>query len=367
MNFLAGLIPTLLVLGVLILIHEWGHFIACRLSKVRVEKFSIGFGPEIFHFQGKETRYVLSLFPFGGFVKPSGESLSEVGPEGLHPYDYLSASVWKRILIVVAGVAMNYLLGFILFTAVFIMGRPIPLAQIGGFVAGYPAEKSGLLEKGDRILSINGHPVTYWEDLMETLSRISDPELELEISRTGQVEKLHVPVRVEEVQDLLGKKHKMSRLGILPDRSVYQVKKLPPAEAVSEAFFTEIHLTALTYQSLFYLVTGRLSLKTVSGPLGIMVMTGNAVKMGFVYLLHLTALLSVSLAVINLLPLPALDGGHFLFLLIEAARGRQVSLKFQERATQVGFALLMLLTVFVLYNDLVNLQIVDRLKHVFVK
>ena len=113
MSFLAGLLPTLLVLGILILVHEWGHFIACRLTKVRVEKFSIGFGPEIIHFQGKETRYAISLFPLGGFVKPSGESISEVEGGVLRPYDFLAASVWKRVVIVTAGVAMNYFLSFL--------------------------------------------------------------------------------------------------------------------------------------------------------------------------------------------------------------------------------------------------------------
>ena len=364
MNFLFDLIPTLVVLGLLILVHEFGHFLACRVSKVRVEKFSIGFGPEILHFQGKETRYAVSLFPFGGFVKPAGESLSEIEGEKPRPGDYLAASVGKRIFIVVAGVLMNYFLSFVLFVVIFLAGRPVPLAQVGGFVEGYPAESSGLL-KGDRITALNGNSVHSWEDLTEALSRITPPTVELGIMRKNEILMIQTAVRVESVKDVFGKVHELPRLGILPDRAAFETERLSFFPAVKEAFLTEWHLTVMTYKALFYLAIGRVSFKTISGPIGIMALTGAAAKMGFVYLLHLTAVLGISLAVINLMPIPALDGGHFAFLLIEAVQRRRVSLQFQERATQVGFALLMLLMVFVLFNDLVNLNVVERVKAAF--
>ena len=364
MNFLLGLFPTLFVLGILILIHEWGHFVACRLCKVRVEKFSIGFGPEIFHFQGKETRYVVSLFPFGGYVKPSGESISEIEGEKPGPGDYLAAPVLKRIFIVTAGVMMNYLLSFVLFVAIFVIGRPIPIAQVGGFVEGYPAEKSGLV-KGDRIRALADTPVDSWEDLTEALGRVTTKEADLKIERANQINHVLVPVRIETLKDVFGKTHDMPRLGILPDHQAFQIERLSFFPALREAFITEYHLTSMTYKALLFLALGRLSLKTISGPIGIMAMTGAAAKMGFVYLLHLTSVLGISLAVINLLPIPALDGGHLLFLLIETVTRRRVSLRIQERATQVGFALLMILMVFVIYNDLINLNILERVKTAF--
>lgn len=364
MSFLIDLIPTLVVLGVLILVHEWGHFIACRLAKVRVEKFSIGFGPEILHFQGKETRYVISLFPFGGYVKPSGETISEIEGDTPRPYDYLAAPVFKRILIVTAGVGMNYLLSFILFVVIFVAGRPVPLPQIGGFVKGYPAEISGLA-KGDLVTALNGRRVNSWVELTEGLNRVAGTKVKLEVLRQGRQRVVPVPVRLERVQDVFGKTHDLARIGILPDPSALQIIKLPIGSALREAFLTELHLTAMTYRALYYLVTGRLSLKTISGPIGIVAMTGDAAKMGPIYVLHLSAVLGISLAVINLLPIPALDGGHLLFLLIEAIQGRRVSLVVQERVNQIGFALLLVLMVFVLYNDLVNLQVIDRLKMVF--
>ena len=363
-NLVTGLLPTILVLGILILIHEFGHFVACRLTGVKVEKFSIGFGPEIFHFQGKETRYVVSLLPFGGFVKPAGEAASVIGAEGPRPGDYLGAPILKRIFIVVAGVGMNYLLSFVLFAAIFLMGRPVPLAQIGGFVSGYPAETSGL-RKGDRILAVNGAQVDSWEGLTGRLGEVTESEVDLDIRRREEALRLRVPVKMEPVQDVFGKTHRLPRMGILPDPEAFRVEKLGPRAAIKEAFLTEFHLTGMTYKAIFFLATGQLSLKTVSGPIGIMTMTGTAAKMGLVYVLHLMAVLGISLAVINLMPIPALDGGHLIFLLIEAVFRRSVSPEIQERATQVGFALLMVLMVFVLYNDLANLQIFGRLKAVF--
>ena len=364
MNFLSDLIPTAVVLGALILIHEFGHFLACRLSKVRVEKFSIGFGPEIFHIQGKETRYAVSLFPLGGFVKPSGESVSELEMGELKPYDYLAAPVYKRIFIVVAGVLMNYLLSFALFVTIFVSGRPTPLAQIGDFVKGYPAESSELV-RGDRVIAVNGEPVKLWNDLTEKLNHVSGNEVGLRVIRGEKELDLRIPVRVETVRDVFGKIHELPRMGILPDPKAFEIEKLSFPDALKEGFLTEVHLTGMTYKAFFFLATGRLSLKTISGPIGIMAMTGSAAKMGMIYLLHLTAVLGISLAVINLLPIPALDGGHLLFLLIEAVRKRRVSLEFQERVTRIGFTFLMILMVLVLCNDLINLQVFGRLKTAF--
>lgn len=364
MNLLFSLIPTAIVLGILILVHEFGHFLACRISGVRVEKFSIGFGPKLVSFKGKETEYVISLFPFGGYVKPSGESVSEVEAGQLRPYDYLAAPVWKRIFIVVAGVLMNYLLSFVLFVAIYMIGRPVPLAQIGDFVKDYPAEASGL-QKGDRVVAIDGAPVKLWAELTEKLNQVTREEVGLRVIRQEKELTVKVPVRLEPMKDVFGKTHTVPRMGILPDQEAFIVEKLSFSVALKEALVTEVNLAVMTYKGLFYLVTGRLSLKTISGPIGIMAMTGTAAKLGIVYLLHLTAILGISLAVINLLPIPALDGGHLVFLLMEAVRGKQVSLKFQERVTQIGFTFLMILMVLVLYNDIINLQVFDRIKAAF--
>lgn len=371
MTFLLSIIPTLIVLGVLILIHELGHFIACRLTRVRVEKFSIGFGPEVLHWQGKETRYSISLFPLGGFVKPAGESVSELEEEAAKPGDYLAAPLWARIVIVVAGVVMNYLLAVVLFSAIFMMGRPVPGTTVGGFVEGYPAAQSGMTV-GDRIVQINGTPVTTWTELTDLLQSTSNEQVSLVIEHTqadGRIQERPVVIspKVEEVKDLFGQTLTMKRLGITPSPEASEYERYGFLPAIQKGFETTIFLTTTTYKAIYYLILGKLSLKTMAGPIGIISMTGSAAKLGLPYLLQLTATLSVSLAVINLLPIPALDGGHLLFLLIEGIRRKRVSLQMQERLTQVGFFLLMFLMVFVIYNDLANLHAFDKLRDWFLK
>ncbi len=369
MDFLISIFPTLLVLGILILIHEFGHFIACRLTKVKVEKFSIGFGPEIFHWQGKETRYTISLLPLGGFVKPQGESVSETDESGPKPGDYLAAPIWARIVIVVAGVAMNYLLAYILFVWIFAMGRPVPGTTIGTFVDGYPAKEAGLVA-GDRIIQAEGQPVRTWNDLTDAIQKGPETGLTILVSRpasSGVPEQLTVTLspRIEKVRDIFGHETEIKRLGIMPNPEANEFEKFGIGESFKKAGETVWTMTALTHKAIFYLVQGKLSIRTMSGPIGIIAMTGTAAKLGLTYVLQLTATLSISLAVINLLPIPALDGGHFLFLLIEAVQRKRVSLEFQERLTQIGFILLMVLMVFIIYNDLVNLNVFEKIKALF--
>lgn len=365
MNFLVSLIPTLFVLGILIIIHEFGHFIVCRLVGVKVEKFSIGFGPEIFRLQGKETQYVISLFPLGGFVKPAGESLSEIqSPSGPRPGDYLAAPLPARIAIVTAGVLMNYVLAYVLFIAVFMIGRPVPGTVIGNFVKGYPAEQSEL-RLGDRIAVVQGEEVRTWFDMLAALDKAPAGPIILGIEREGEVLNVPFTPKAEKVKDIFGKEHEMKRLGIQPHPEAVEFERYGFLEAALHALETEVQLTLMTYKAIFYLLSGKISMKAMSGPIGIIAMTGDAARMGLPYVLHLTATLSVSLAVFNLFPFPALDGGHLLFLLIEGVRRKSVSLEVQERAAQVGFVLLLALMGFIIYNDLVNLNIFDKVKQLF--
>ncbi len=372
MSFLISLIPTLIVLGILILIHEFGHFIACRMTGVRVEKFSIGFGPEVLHWQTKNTRYAISLLPLGGYVKPAGESISEVEGEAPQPGDYLAAPLWARIFIVVAGVIMNYLLAFVLFIAIFMMGRPVPGTTVGGFVEDYPAAESGL-EVGDRIHTVGDTEVQTWGELTTALSEAPDGPLQLMVQKpseeagTVRLTSITVDPKTETVPDLFGEPVKVRRLGITPHPEAALFEKFGFIESVRHAAVMEWQLTWMTHKAIFYLILGKLSPKTLAGPIGIVALTGSAAELGLAYVLQLTATLSVSLAVINLLPIPALDGGHLLFLIIEGIRRKRVSLEVQERASQVGFVLLMGLMVFVIYNDLVNLNFYDQLRSWFSK
>ena len=368
MNFLFSIIPSILILGVLIIIHEYGHFLACRMTGVKVEKFSIGFGPEIFHWQGKETRYVVSLLPLGGYVKPSGESVSELEESGPRSGDYLAAPVGKRIFIVVSGVLMNYLLAFVLFTVLFMTGRPVPGTMIGTFIDGYPAKTSGLAI-GDKFLKVNGEEVNTWPQLTGALEKspAGDSEFLVERKEGDRLSQLtfRIAPKAEEVKDVFGGSFQMKRLGITPHPQANEFERFGFGEAISHAWETEAGMTVVTHKAIFFLLLGKISVKTLTGPIGIISMAGTAARMGLPYILHLAATLSVSLAVLNLLPIPALDGGHFFFLLIEAIRRKPVSLVVQERATQVGFTLLLTLMALVIYNDLVNLNVIGKIQGIF--
>lgn len=369
MNSLISLLPALIVFGILIIVHEFGHFIACRLSKVRVEKFSIGFGPELFHWQSKETRFSISIFPLGGFVTPAGEEASKVSPEGPKPGDFLAAPVLSRIFIVVSGVIMNYVLAFLVFWTVFMIGRPMPGAVVGGFVKGYPAEASRL-KAGDKILTVNGQAVTHWMDILKGFDETSGAVIDLTVERPRgnakpEILKIQIKPKIETMRDPFGKVAEVKRVGITPDPKVFVKERYDILPALKKAWDLEVSYTVLTHKALFYLVTGQLSPKNLMGPLGIIQMSGQAAQAGIVVLLQLLAILSVSLAVINLLPFPALDGGHLVFLLIELITRRRISPVLQERITTGGFILLMALMIFVIYNDAVNLSILDKLKNLF--
>lgn len=366
MSFLMSVIPALIVLGILIIIHELGHFIACRLTGVKVEKFSIGFGPEIFRFKRGETNYVLSLFPLGGFVKPFGESVGELESEKPKPGDYLAAPLLSRIIIVVAGVVMNYFLAFALFAAIFSIGRPVPGTTIGGFVEGYPAKESGLLA-GDQVIQVNAQPVQTWKEMTDLLEASPNGVVSLSVRRQSEDVVIQVAPKIESVQDVFGKQLQLKRLGITPDPKASLFEKYGFIESLKASWETVTFMTVMTHKAIFYLLMGKLSVKAISGPIGIISMTGSAAELGLPYVLQLMATLSISLAVINLLPIPALDGGHLLFLLIEAVTRKAVSLKIQERATQVGFALLLALMVFIIYNDLVNVDAFGKIQNLFTK
>jgi len=361
MHLLLQIIPTIIVLGLLIFIHELGHFIACRMTRVKVEKFSIGFGPEIFAWQGKETKYVISIIPFGGFVKPQGESVEDLGGEVIpREGDYLKASILARIFIVIAGAAMNYILAFVLFSFIFMVGKPTLSNVVGDFVDGYPAKESGL-QKGDEIIAINGAKVANWMEVTEKIMDNEKESIDFEVVRNNTVQRIVISPKVEQGKDIFGDVKRMNRIGIMPSQE-FTYEKYGFLQSFQKGWIVLWDTTRMTYKALWRLITGRLSLKTLSGPIGIVVITGKAAELGIVYVLQLTALISATLAIFNLLPFPALDGGHLLFLTIEAIFRRPVSLKVQEKLTQAGFLLLMVLMVVVMYNDLVNLQFFEKIR-----
>jgi len=351
---LFSIIAFLFVLSVLIVIHEFGHFIAARKQGVKVEKFSFGFGPKLFGIKRGDTEYVISLVPLGGYVKLAGDE--PACAEG-KPWEFLSKSVGQRFSIIFLGPLLNYVLGFLLFWMVFFIGSPTLTNKVGDVLKDYPAHSSDIA-KGDRIISVDGEPTKYWDELTEIIHNKKEGKLVLVIERPVRsgVRTLEIDVtpKRREITDIFGKKRTISLIGIAPADETVDIR-YGFFESFSMAGDRLFKLTRLTYKALLFMVSGKLSFKeSVTGPIGIFVITSKVAEMGFIHLLQLMAILSASLAIFNLLPVPVLDGGHLLFLIIEKIKGKPLSVRFQEIATQVGLALLIALMLFASYSDILR-------------
>ncbi len=342
----------LAILGVLIVVHEFGHFIAARRVGVRVEKFSLGFGPRLLKRKKGETEYSLSLVPLGGFVKLAGDNLEEYKGKS---YEYFSKPPGKRFQIIFAGSFFNYILGFLCFWVIFFTGYPALTTKVGGLLDGFGAKAAGL-RAGDRITAIDGREVVSWEELQGTiLDRKANDTVHLSVLRQQRVFEADVLLKEKQFDDALGQKQKVGLLGIEPDfqDTVY----------VRYGFFKSFYmginktlvLTQLTYKGLWRMVTGKIAVRdSAAGPLGIYFITSKVARQGITALLNFVGIISVSLALFNLLPLPVLDGGHILFLAIEKIRGRTMSVKAERVITQIGLSVIISLFLFITYNDIMR-------------
>lgn len=346
-----SVIAVIIVFSIVILSHELGHFFMAKRMGVRVEVFSIGFGPKIWSFKKGDTQYVISAIPVGGYVKMAGEEPREElkGTE----WEFYSKPICKRFNIVVAGAVVNYILGFVLFCTVFMKGAPVPTSRIGKILEGYPAEKVGLREN-DKIIEIDGKKVKYWEDVLEILHNKKEKDMTmLTVTRDGELLTFTISGKSAEQKDIFGKPVKVTLIGIAPSNEV---------DFVKHGFFKSIkigaqttwRITVLTYRAIWGMLTGALSVKEVSGPIGIFAMTGQVAKMGLVPLLWMSAIISVSLAIFNLLPFPILDGGHILFLGLEKLKGRPIDMKVQEVVQQIALVLLITFMLVVSWNDVLR-------------
>jgi regulator of sigma E protease len=445
------IVAFVVVLGILILIHELGHFLMARLSGVGVERFSIGFGPVLWRIRGRETEYCLSLFPLGGYVKMMGddENPLEGGKGG--PIDATRAfngkPIWVRFLIVFAGPGMNWVLAAAIFALVFaILGRPMtpavvgrvtdgaPAAQaglrpgdrlaavdgqpirhwedllqavydgrgrplsltvegpggsrqvtltpartrvrdlfgderetwdvgarpylpptIGEVVVGYPADEAGL-ERGDQVAALEGKPVMTWDELAEGIQRRPGQPTRLEVKRGSRIFTVTVTPNAVKDRTTDGREAEVGRIGISPVPASEFVRTSPVA-AVRDGAVRAAEVTALTAVGLWKIALGQIDRKNIGGPIQIAVSAGEQARQGLPSLAFFTAVISINLFVLNLLPVPMLDGGHLLFFAFEAVLGRPLSVRKRELMQQVGFVLLMLLMVYAVYNDLERIGI----------
>ena len=333
-------------------IHEAGHLFAAKKIGVRVEAFSLGMGKRLFGAKIGDTDYRVSLIPFGGYCKMAGDEPDEA--EG-REYEFGSKPAGHRFWVLVAGSLSNYIFAFLIFWVVFMIGVPVLSSGVGQILNGYPAQKAGL-KVGDRILSINETKVEYWDDLVETIQKEStiSTALEMIVDRDGKIIAIDVIPEINEVTNIFGQKIRRPMIGIAPQSEILTVS-YGPIEAFYHGGGRLLSLTGMTYKGIWLLVTGGLPVKkSVSGPIGIGFLIGQAAKLGLVPLLVITAHISMALAVFNLLPFPVLDGGHVIFLGFERLRGRPLSIKTQEIITQAALILLIAFALFVSWQDIIK-------------
>lgn len=348
------IIPFIIVLGVLIFFHEFGHFLIAKLFNVKVLKFSLGFGPKLIGKKIGETEYLVSAFPLGGYVKMLGEDDDqEIIPEEVHRSFYKQPVV-NRIAIAAAGPIFNFLLAFLLFCGIYIIaGYPIMTAEVGQVRPDSPADKAGIL-KGDIIEYVEGKKIDKWRDIKKFVEKSPDRGLKMVIRRGDKRISTIVFPEEEIVKDIFGEEIKSALIGIVASGNVKKLT-LGPFKAIEEGGKKTWEMTALTVLTIVKLIQGVVPLKTLGGPIMIGQLTGEIARENLSYLLPFMAIISINLAILNLLPVPVLDGGLIFFFLIEIVIRKPISIKKREIAQKIGFFILILLMAFVFYNDLLRI------------
>ena len=372
MEFIGGLphylISFLVILTVLVFVHELGHFWVARRCGVRVEVFSIGFGPELFGFNDRRgTRWKFSALPLGGYVKMFGHTETVTEPDGRErpmtldeqrvAFHYKTLS--QRAAVVVAGPLANFLFAIVVLAGLFwLHGQPYSPAVVGGVVEGGAAEAAGMMPD-DRILSVNGRAIQRFEDVANIVQLGLDEPLVVVVERGGKQITLSAQPTIIEETDLLGNKHRIGRLGI-SSSAPSEVMRYDPLTAVWQATRQTYELSAGTLKAVWQMVTGTRSSEEIGGVLRIAQMSGEVTQMGFASAVFFAAVLSINLGLINLFPVPMLDGGHLAFYAFEALRGRPLGARAQEWGFRIGLVLVFALFVFATRNDLMSFPAVAR-------
>jgi regulator of sigma E protease len=344
---------VIVLLGVLIFVHELGHFLLAKSLGVGVQKFSLGFGPKLIGRKVGETEYMISLVPLGGYVKLLGESeTDDVLPQD-EKRSFVKQHVLRKIAIVIAGPLFNFLFAILAFAVIFMVGVPSLTTEIGSVQSGSPAEVAGL-HAGDTVVSIDGKDVTRWGDLAEIITKSEGRELVLKLNREGAAQDVRVKPEIIKGKNIFGEDVDGYKIGVGASKNTF-IERQNPVKATWSGIEQTWAITELTLVSVVKMVQGVVSPDSLGGPILIAQMAGANVKKGIMNFVFFMALLSINLAVLNLFPIPVLDGGHLLFFLIELVTGKEVNIKWRERAQQVGFFILVMLMIFVFYNDIMRI------------
>ncbi|MGS4884143.1 RIP metalloprotease RseP [Roseibium sp. MB-4] len=362
------MVPFLFVLTIVVFFHELGHFAVARWCNVKVDAFSVGFGRELFGWYDKRgTRWKVSLIPLGGYVKFAGDENAASVPDREYIASmseeerrtaFIAKPVWQRAAIVAAGPIANFILAVIIFAGIFMAyGKPQLLPVVSTVIEGSAAETAGI-QTGDRILSINDKPLSYFEDLKWTVRHNPDQPLVLGIERDGaELTATVVPVYVTDVNQF-GVEYREPRIGvaIASDENTRILKQLGVGGALWEGVLRTYKIIYDTVNFIGEIFAGEQSAKQLGGPIQIAQVSGTVAQFGLIELISLAGFLSVSIGFINLLPIPILDGGHLVFYAAEAIRGKPLNEKVQEVGFRIGLGLVLMLMVFATWNDIWRLM-----------
>ncbi|MGA7488906.1 MAG: RIP metalloprotease RseP [Xanthobacteraceae bacterium] len=364
---LGYLVPFLFVLTLVVFFHELGHFLVARWCGVRVLVFSIGFGPELFGFNDRRgTRWQLSAIPLGGYVKFFGDDNAASVPdqaalaamtEEERRHSFVHQPVRSRAAVVVAGPMANFVLAVAIFAALFmVFGKPSTSPRVDAVQPGSAAEAAGF-RPGDLVLTIDGRAIESFPDMQQIVSTSAGEPLTFEVDRGGTHVTLKAVPALKESKDRFGNVHRIGVLGITRSPSPEDTRFQPvgPLKALELGVEKTWFVVDRTLSYIGGVISGREPADQLGGPIRIAQVSGQVATEGFASLFSLTAVLSVSIGLLNLFPVPLLDGGHLLFYAIEAARGRPLSERAQEMGFRIGLAIVVMLMIFATYNDILHL------------
>lgn len=346
-----SIISALIVIGVLVLVHEFGHFIVARFFNIKVLKFSIGFGPKLFGIKGKETEYLISAVPLGGYVKLYGEEDEEIVEEKERAFSTQKPLI--KTLIVFAGPFFNFLFAFLVFFLVNVVGYKTISTKVGDVKENYPAYNAGI-RKGDIITKIQGKPVIVWEDVSKVIKESEGKVILLEIKRGNDIFLTTVMPKLEKTKNVFGEEVNVPIVGIVSSDELVKISH-PLHKAFYKGCQQVYDLTKLTVLTVYKLITRVVPVSSLGGPIMITKLAGETAKTGTMNLIAFMALLSINLGVLNLLPIPILDGGHIILFLFEALTGKTASPKVKDAFTYIGIIFIATLTIVVFYNDIMRI------------
>lgn len=357
-NLLITIVAFVVVLGVLVFVHELGHFLLAKSMGVGVETFSLGFGKRLFGWRHGETDYRISAVPLGGYVKMYGEDPTTDIPEDQRAKSFTHKAVWKRFLVVLAGPVFNILLAFVvIFGVIKVTGMTELLPQIGGFSKDSPAAAAGM-QPGDLITEVNNLPVKTWEAMTDQIRASDGNTIVFKADRDGQLLLFEVTPVATPGKTMFGEETTHYAVGI-QSGPYFDHAPMGFGASFKRSVKETANLCVLMVQIIIKLFDGTVSTKTLGGPILVAEMAGEQAQSGLLSFLFFLALFSVNLGVLNLLPIPVMDGGHLLMYIVEGIKGKPVGEKFQEVLNKIGFAILAALMVLVFYND--GLRIFKRL------